>query len=148
MSHPAGCTSFVIREGADAMDFARVHAWLASSYWSPGVSRERVETGARNSALVFGAFDATSGAQCGYTRVVSDKVRFAYLCDVWVDQAWRGRGIARALLRHAMAHPDMKAVTTWTLGTRDAMPLYESLGFRDIREPGVYANTFMMLRKP
>jgi hypothetical protein len=36
---------------------------------------------------------------------------------------------------------------TWTLGTRDAMPLYESLGFRDIREPGVYPNTFMMLRR-
>jgi ribosomal protein S18 acetylase RimI-like enzyme len=147
MTSPAGRTDFVIREGMDGMDFARIHAWLASSYWSPGVSREQVETGARNSALVLGAFDAQSGTQCGYTRVVSDKVRFAYLCDVWVEEAWRRRGLARALLRHAMEHPELSAVTTWTLGTRDAMPLYESLGFRDIREPGVYSNTFMMLRK-
>ena len=25
------------------IDVARVHAWLASSYWSPGIAREVVE---------------------------------------------------------------------------------------------------------
>jgi ribosomal protein S18 acetylase RimI-like enzyme len=139
--------AWVIREGVEAVDFARVHAWLASSYWSPGISRERVETGARHSALVLGAFDDGSGVQTGFARVVSDKTRFAYLCDVWVDEAWRGRGIARALVRHAMEHPEFATVSTWTLGTKDAQSVYAPLGFRDIREPGAYPNTWMVRRK-
>jgi ribosomal protein S18 acetylase RimI-like enzyme len=139
---------FVIHEGLECIDFSRVHAWLASSYWSPGITQERVELGARNSALVLGAFDAGSGAQIGFARVVSDKTRFAYLCDVWVDAAARGRGVARALVRYAMEHPEFASIVTWTLGTKDAQGVYEPLGFRDIREPGAYPNTWMVLRKP
>jgi hypothetical protein len=74
------------------VDFECVHAWLASSYWSPGIDRERVERGALNSALVLSAFDA-DGAQVGFLRVVSDKTRFAYLCDVWIEDKHRGKGL-------------------------------------------------------
>lgn len=147
MNTPPGCPEFIILEGVASIDFARVHAWLASSYWSPGIPRERVETGARNSALVLGAFDAQNGIQTGFARVVSDKTRFAYLCDVWVDDSFRGRGVARALVRYAVEHPEFATVVTWTLGTKDAQGVYEPLGFRDIREPGAYPNTWMVLRK-
>jgi ribosomal protein S18 acetylase RimI-like enzyme len=137
----------VFREGLDGVDFARVHAWLSSSYWTPGITRERIEHASRNSALVLSAF-ASDGAQIGFLRVVSDKTRFAYLCDVWVDEAHRGRGLARALVRHAMKHPDFATVSTWTLATKDAQLVYAPLGFRDICEEGVYPNTWMVCRKP
>lgn len=147
MSQPVIPPEYPIREGLECVDFARVHAWLASSYWSPDITRERVECGARNSALVLSAFAGPDGVQAGFARVVSDKTRFAYLCDVWVDEAHRGRGIARALVRHAMEHPEFSSIVTWTLGTKDAQGLYAPLGFRDIREPGAYPNTWMVLRK-
>src|SRR5438132_1180163 len=54
----SGPEPFTLRAGMDAMDFARVHAWLAASYWTPGIARERVEHAARHSAMVIGAFDA------------------------------------------------------------------------------------------
>lgn len=137
---------YVICEGPDHVDFGRVHAWLSTSYWTPGISRERVERGAWNSALVLSAF-APDGMQAGFLRVVSDKTRFAYLCDVWVDEPHRGRGLARAMVHHAMEHPDFVTVSTWTLGTKDAQQVYAPLGFRDIREDGVYPNTWMVCRK-
>ena len=128
------------------MDFACVHAWLTTSYWTPGITRERIEHASRNSALVLSSF-ASDGAQTGFLRVVSDKTRFAYFCDVWVDEAHRGQGLARALVRHAMEHPDFATVTTWTLATKDAQTVYTPLGFRDIREDGAYPNTWMVHRK-
>ena len=137
---------YVIREGYEGVDFERVHAWLSSSYWSPGISREQVERGTRHSALVMSLF-APDGAQAGFTRVVSDKSRFAYLCDVWVDESHRGKGLARAMVQHALNHPDFASITNWTLGTKDAQSVYEPLGFRDIREPGAYPNTWMVRRR-
>lgn len=134
---------YVIREGFEAVDFARVHAWLASSYWTPGIGREQVEHGTRHSALVISVF-APDGPQAGFARVVSDKSRFAYLCDVWVDAAHRGRGLARAVVQHALDHPELATVKLWTLGTKDAQAVYEPLGFRDVREPGAFPNTWMV----
>jgi ribosomal protein S18 acetylase RimI-like enzyme len=108
------------------IDWPRVHAWLASSYWSPGISIERVKKGAENSALVLGAFCASE--QVGYLRVVSDCTRFAYICDVWVDAAHRGQGIARQMVQHALNHPDF-ATVNWLLATVDAHGVYAKLGF-------------------
>lgn len=142
MELPVG---YHIREGFEHVDFARVHAWLASSYWTPGIGREQVERGTRNSALVISVF-APEGAQAAFARVVSDKSRFAYLCDVWVDAAYRGRGLASAMVHHALEHPDFTTITNWTLGTKDAQSVYEPFGFRDIREEGAYPNTWMVRR--
>ena len=136
---------YSIREGFAAMDFARVHAWLAASYWTPGIARERVECGARNSALVVGAFDA-DGVQAAYARIVSDKTRFAYLCDVIVDEAHRRRGLASRLVKFALEHPDFATITTWTLATRDAQPVYAALGFQTMTEPESRPRNFMIQR--
>ena len=134
-----------IREGLAAMDFARVQAWLAATYWQPGVTREVVEQQARNSALVIGAF-TLAGMQVGYARVVSDKSRFGYLCDVVVDEAHRGKGIGRAMVQFALNHPEHSTVTTWTLKTRDAHGVYSALGFRPITDPVNRPEAWMALR--
>jgi GNAT superfamily N-acetyltransferase len=108
------------------IDWVRVHEWLASSYWTPGISLERVRRGGENSALVLGAYKA--GDQVGYLRVVSDKTRFAYLCDVWVDEKHRGKGLARRMVQVALDHPDF-ATVNWLLATLDAHGVYAKLGF-------------------
>ena len=136
---------FKLAEGPQAVDFSCVTSWLASSYWTPGIGQEQVERATRNSALVLSAF-AMHGAQAGFLRVVSDKTRFAYLCDVWVAETHRGQGLARRMVKHALNHPEFATVSTWTLGTKDAQGVYEALGFRDIRNAAAYPNTWMVLR--
>jgi len=123
-------------------DFAVVHAWLAGSYWSPGISRAKVETGAANSALVIGAFYIkegveTNGAgiQVGFLRVISDTTRFAYICDVFVDPAHRGKGLAKQMVQFAINHPDLTEVSRWLLATRDAHEVYRTVGFDGLPEP-------------
>lgn len=137
---------YILREGFDAMDFARVRTLLAATYWTPGIERERVERAAQNSALVIGAF-APDGAQVGYARVVSDKTRFAYLCDVVVDEGHRGRGLGRAMAKFALGHPELSTVSTWTLATRDAHGVYGPLGFLPVADPVSRPADWMVLRR-
>ena len=115
------------------MDFPRVHGWLTTTYWSPGIALEKVEQAAGHSALVIGAFE--DGVQVGYARVVSDQTTFAWVCDVYVDEAFRGRGIARAMVAFAMADENLQGLRRWVLATADAHGVYAALGFQPIPNP-------------
>jgi N-acetylglutamate synthase-like GNAT family acetyltransferase len=87
------------------------------------------------------------GAQVGFARVISDRATFAYLCDVYIETAHRGRGLSKALVATVLAHPDLQQLRRWMLVTADAQSLYESFGFRvvtkpechmEIHRPGIY----------
>jgi len=124
--------NYVIDEDVSRIDWPRVHSWLTSSYWSPGITRDRIERAARHSALILGVYQESD--QVAYLRVVSDMTRFAYLCDVWVDLSHRKRGLARAMVRYAMEHPEFSTVK-WLLATADAHGVYSPLGFTPLKEP-------------
>ena len=126
-------TSYEIAEGLERVDFERVHGWLTNTYWSPGVSREKVERAARNSSLVVSAHDGSG--QTGYLRVVSDRATFAWICDVYVDESHRGRGIARSMVRYALAHQEHQGLRRWLLATADAHGVYAACGFKPIDNP-------------
>ncbi|MGZ8939249.1 MAG: GNAT family N-acetyltransferase, partial [Limisphaerales bacterium] len=96
----SGLAEFELTSDIARVDWPRVHSWLASSYWTPGISLERIQRAAQNSALVLSAFK--NGTQAAFLRVVSDRTRFAYLCDVWVDTPDRGQGLARHLVQTAL----------------------------------------------
>ncbi len=120
-------------DALERFDFATCQRFLADAYWTPGISRVEVERGFRNSSLVVGAFAAQ--LQVGCLRVVSNRTRFAFLMDVYVNAAHRGRGLGRALVRSALEHPDLALVTKWALVTLDAEGVYAPLGFGPLAHP-------------
>jgi GNAT superfamily N-acetyltransferase len=109
------------------IQFDVVYGWLRETYWSPNVRRE-VSRKAFANSLAAGAYDH-DGRQLGVARVASDRATFAWLCDVYVDEAARGRGIGRAMVKALMEHPELQTVRRWCLGTRDAHEVYRPLGF-------------------
>jgi GNAT superfamily N-acetyltransferase len=125
--------SYEIDDALERIDLARVHGWLASTYWSPGVKREVVERAARGSSLVIGAY--LNDEQVSYTRIVSDRATFAWVCDVYVDEAHRKQGLARAMLSFALKHPEHQGLRRWLLATRDAHPVYRAMGFEPLERP-------------
>ncbi len=124
---------YQISDDRGRVDFGVVHSWLTETYWSPGISREKVEQAARHSALVISAWHGKD--QVGYCRAVSDRTRFAWLADVFVDPAHRGRGLGRAIVKFTLDHPDLADVSNWLLGTQDAHGVYATLGFTPPAEP-------------
>ena len=121
-----------ISTDAARLDLDAIHAYLSTSYWAAGRSRETVAKSIANS-LCFGAYDG--GRQVGLARVVTDRATFAYLCDVYVLETHRGRGIGKRLMQAVVAHPDLQGLRRFHLVTRDAHELYKRFGFTPLREP-------------
>ncbi len=120
---------YKIIEGFDNVDFDRVTQWLAATYWSPGIARETVERGAKNSALVINIL-APNKEQAAFGRIVSDKVRFAYLTDFIVADAHQRKGLGQAMVEYALNHPEFETVRNWCLMTLDAHAVYEKHGLQ------------------
>lgn len=123
------------------LDVSAIHAFLTTSYWSPGIPRATVERALANS-LCFGAF--WQGQQVGFARVVTDRTTFAYLCDVYVLESHRGRGLAQELMARVVAHPDLQGLRRMMLATRDAHALYAKFGFKPLAAPAM----MMEVHKP
>ena len=66
-------------------------------------------------------------AQVGFARVVSDFATVAYLGDVFVLEAHRGRGLGKWMMECITQHPALQGLRRWILLTRDAHELYEGL---------------------
>ena len=142
--------AYGISTDRDLLDFDVIHGFLAESYWSPGIARAAVEKAARHS-MPFGVYrlaEAARPVQVGYARVLSDCVRFAYILDVFILEAHRGRGLAARLAHAMMTHPDFVEVAGWMLSTRDAHGLYAKFGFEPVAEPGRLMRRARPLSRP
>ncbi len=123
---------YVISTDPARMDAVAVHAYLVRSYWAEGIPLGTVRQALANS-LCFGLFHDTE--QVGLARVVTDRATFAYLCDVYVLEAHRGRGLGEWLMSAVMSHPDLQGLRRFSLATRDAHGLYEKYGFQPLSRP-------------
>lgn len=126
---------YSIKDGYTLMDFDKVTEMLQEAFWSIGINKQEVIRGAQNSALVVGAFKSDN-EQIGYSRVISDKTRFAYILDVFVSTAYRKQGIGQAMIRHILNHQELKDVYHWLLVTKDAHGVYQKVGFNPLVKPG------------
>ena len=131
--------TYEISTDSARVDVDAVHAYLARSYWAEGIPREVVAEAIANS-LCFSLFDR--GAQIGFARVVTDRATFAYLCDVYVLEDHRRRGLAKRLVEEVTRHPELASVRRFVLVTRDAQSLYEPFMFKAPVDSGQYMEIF------
>jgi GNAT superfamily N-acetyltransferase len=127
------------------IDVDAVHAFLTRSFWARGISKELVAKSILHS-LSFGVFDGR--AQVAFARVVTDYSTYAYLCDVYVLEEYRGKGLGTWMIEFVMDHPELQGLRRFQLVTRDAHGLYTRFGFKvpdnperqmEIVRPGLYS---------
>jgi GNAT superfamily N-acetyltransferase len=128
-------TAYELSGDLKRIDFERVHGWLTGSYWSPGIALEKVKRAAAGSSLVIGIYLRETGEQVAYGRVVSDRATFAWIADIYVDPAHRGRGLAKRIIRFALEHPQHQDLRRWVLATKDAHEVYTACGFEPLPMP-------------
>jgi GNAT superfamily N-acetyltransferase len=110
------------------LDIDAMHGFLTrEAWWGADMDRPRLER-AITGSLVFGLYEP-DGAQVGFARVLSDGAFLAYLRDVFVAEAHRGRGLALWLSACACAHPDLALVRNWMLMAVGVDAIYAKLGF-------------------
>lgn len=124
--------SYDITTDTARMDVSAIHAFLSQTCWSPGIPLGVVQRAIAHS-LCFGVF--SGAAQIGFARVITDKATFAYLADVYILEAHRGKGLSRRIVEQVVAHPDLQGLRRTLLATRDAHALYAQYGFKPLAAP-------------
>jgi GNAT superfamily N-acetyltransferase len=136
---------YTLSDDSARIDAKAVHAYLTRSYWAEGISLELVKRCVAGS-LCFGVYHSSAG-QVGFARVITDRASFAYLCDVYVLEDHRGRGLSKWMMEAVTAHPDLQGLRRFVLVTKDAHELYRPFGFTapiqpdgymEIARPGLY----------
>jgi GNAT superfamily N-acetyltransferase len=112
-----------------------VQALSERSYWARGRGRSVVERSIAGS-LAFSAL--LDGRQVGFARVVTDEATFAWICDVFVDESARGRGVGKRLIAAIVDDPRLQDLKRMMLATRDAHGLYAGFGFAALDHPGLW----------
>jgi len=132
MHHLWSRGDFEISTDPARINVESVHEFLTNSYWAKGIPLETVQRSVENS-ICFGMYFAQQ--QIGFARVISDCATFAYLADVFILPAYRGRGLSKWLMECIVAHPDLQGLRRWMLATRDAHKIYAQYGFTPVQKP-------------
>jgi GNAT superfamily N-acetyltransferase len=151
MPHEARRGEFLVSTDPALIDLDAVHAVLTKIYWCEGIPKETVRRGIEGS-ISFGVYDTSRGRggvvrgggaepspfQVGFARVITDKATFAYLSDVFIVEAYRGRGLSTWLMEVILGHPELQGLRRFCLLTRDAHGLYERFGFGPLPDARMY----------
>ncbi|GGD78789.1 GNAT family N-acetyltransferase [Microbacterium murale] len=131
-------THYAFDQDDDRIDRARVHQWISEeSYWAKGRTRA-VQDAAIDGSRNYGVWDASTGDQVAYARVVTDGATFAWLCDVFVASNVRARGIGKLLINGVIADLEPLGLKRMLLATADAHGLYAQYGFENPEDPTRY----------
>lgn len=141
--------NYCISTHKEDLDVRLIHDYLSNeSYWAKNIPLTVVQKSIEGS-FCFGVY--YNKQQVGFARLVTDCATFAYLADVFIIHAYRGKGLSKWLMQVIHTHPEMQGLRRWLLGTRDAHTLYEQFGwtrfteeqterFMQLHNPNVYSN--------
>lgn len=132
---------YTISTDKDILNIPYIHQFLTRSYWAEGIPIHTVQRSIHGS-LCFGVYKGQQ--QIGFARVISDLATYAYLADVFIDEAYRGKGLSKWLVKVILGYPDLQGLRRFELGTRDAHSLYARFGFTPLPNPDI----FMQIRNP
>ena len=124
---------FLISIDQSLLDFKLIYNYLnTESYWAKGIPKDKLHRAIENS-ICFGVYHHKN--QVGLARVISDKATFAYICDVFIIESYRRRGLSKWLVQSIINYPDLQGLRRWSLATADAHGLYSQFGFKKISIP-------------
>jgi len=132
---------FSISDDRSKIDVAYVHRFLTQSYWAEGIPLDVVSRSISGS-LCFALFYKKK--QAGFARVITDEATFAYLCDVFIDEGFRGKGLSKWLMEVILAYPSLQGLRRFMLATKDAHGLYQQHGFA----PLTFTDKWMHIHNP
>jgi hypothetical protein len=132
---------FVFSTDKAKLNLPYVHNFISQSYWAQGIPIHLIEQCVQNS-LCFGIYKGDQ--QVGFARVITDYTTFAYLADVFVDEAYRGKGLSKSLMKFIFSFEEFKLLRRFILATRDAHGLYSQFGFTPLKAP----DKFMEIHRP
>jgi ribosomal protein S18 acetylase RimI-like enzyme len=122
---------FIVSTDKSRLNINTICGFLAKSYWAASRPKQTIIKSIENS-LCYAAYHGER--QVSFARIVTDYATYAYLCDVFVDEDYRGHGLGKLMVEHIMKNPDLANLRRFTLATNDAQGLYKKFGFDALSE--------------
>ena len=113
-------------------EYQQVNALLSRAYWVENRDAETMRRAMVHS-LNYAVFERQSQHLVGYARVITDFATMYYLCDVFIHEQLRGRGLGTALVEHICLADERLSALSGTLKTKDAQSLYQKFGFEECK---------------
>ena len=125
---------FLLSTDKDRIQLEVIEDFLSrQSYWAAGRPSNVIELSLQHS-MCFSIYQ--QGRQIAFARLVTDQATFAWLCDVFVAEKFRGQGLGKWLVEAACNYIDRKGIGQTLLATRDAHGLYTTYGgFQQLSSP-------------
>jgi ribosomal protein S18 acetylase RimI-like enzyme len=117
--------NYAVSDDKRRLAVSAVQTLLRQSYWAKDHSPEKLQKMIENS-LCLGMF--VNGQLIGFSRIVTDKVTFAWITDFIVDEKYRRQEFGSWLMGCLLEHPDLEN-TSKGLGTQDAEEFFIKFGF-------------------
>ncbi len=132
---------YLISTDKSRLDVSMIHHFLyTTAYWAVGRPMSTVRKSIENS-LCFGLYDGEK--QVGFARIITDYATNGWVCDFFIIQPYRGKGLGKWLVDCMMEYPDVKGLRRLVLNTRDAHDLYiKHAGFRQLLKPENWLERF------
>jgi GNAT superfamily N-acetyltransferase len=126
---------YAITTDTSTLDTDLIHRVLSREFWdAAGLTPDLVVRSLERS-ICFGVYEESR--QIGFARVVTDAATFAFICDDFIVESHRGRGLGKWLMQCVLSHPDLQGLHRVMLVTRDPR-LYLKMGFTPLAEPEAY----------
>lgn len=105
---------------------------LKKAYWAKD-RNEQVTHKAISNSLDYAIFEINTERLVGFARVITDYSTVYYLCDVYIDEKFRGKVLGKKLVEWIVLYEAKLSGIKGLLETRDAMNLYEKYEFEECK---------------
>jgi ribosomal protein S18 acetylase RimI-like enzyme/nitroimidazol reductase NimA-like FMN-containing flavoprotein (pyridoxamine 5'-phosphate oxidase superfamily) len=107
---------------------------LQNQYWNGDYDLDQLAQSQTAAPAWIGVRDQNTGRLVGTGAAISNTHKRAFIYDVVIESAYRGRGLGAALVRALLNHPRLRSARTVALGTRDAGTFYGRFRFVEEQE--------------
>lgn len=122
---------FIIIEQLNESQINQLHHLCKQMWWCKDRTMDEILISLRN-CLSIAIIEKSSDNLVGYSRVLSDEIKYAYIYDVMIAEQYRKKGLGNLLIETIISHPKLRNVKNFELTCKpDMIEFYKKFNFSE-----------------
>lgn len=122
---------YKITEQLNHSQIKQLHNLCQQMWWCKDRTMDELFILLKN-CLSIAIVEVASNNLVGYTRVLTDEIKYAYIFDVMTAQQHRNKGLGKMLMEAIIAHPKLRNIKNFELTCKpDMIEFYKTFNFSE-----------------